>query len=468
MRRRPNILFILSDDQGAWALGSAGNGDIQTPNLDALAARGIRLGNFFCASPVCSPARATLLTGKIPSAHGVHDYVEGHAAGEGRLDFLEGQALVTESFAEHGYTTGIVGKWHLGASDRPRPGFHHWYVLEGGRSDYNKARLYRGTNPETVDGYLTDIFANEAIAFLESAAHTERPFFLSLNFTAPHKPWKGQHPREVERMYENCAFESCPQESPHPWLATRNGMAIAAEPDTRAALIGYFAAVTAMDEAIGRVLEELDLLEMREDTIVVFSSDNGFNCGHHGVWGKGNGTLPQNMYDSSVKVPMIVAQPNRIAGGLLLDQLLSAYDLPATLLDLAGIDPAPFEVGPGKSFASLLLSTREPANPRAVVVFDEYGPVRMIRTLEWKYVHRFPLGPNELYNLMEDPGEQRNRVDDPDDQAVVRELRIRLHEWFELHSEPGSDGRWLPVSGGGQSGLVSIDPLGAFSARQVD
>ncbi|MGN5734636.1 sulfatase-like hydrolase/transferase [Arthrobacter psychrochitiniphilus] len=202
----------------------------------------------------------------------------------------------------------------------PRARDLHWYGLEGGGSPYTGATMYRNGEREETTTYLTDAITEDAHAFLaregarrqESAAARPggvEPFFLAVNYTAPHKPWKGQHPKEFEDLYADCAFESCPQEEPHPWQPTVNGVAIGGEPDVRGALVGYFAAVSAMDAAIGRLMAHLQELGLREDTLVIFSSDNGFNCGHHGVWGKGNGTFPQNMYDSSVKVPAIFNWP---------------------------------------------------------------------------------------------------------------------------------------------------------------
>lgn len=270
----------------------------------------------------------------------------------------------------------------------------------------------------------------------------------------------GAHPREVTALYDDCAFSSCPQEPPHPWLVQNGGVPVAAEPDIHAALVGYFAAVTAMDTAIGRVLERLESLGVRETTIVVFTSDNGFNCGQHGIWGKGNGTFPVNLYDSSVKVPLIVDHPGSARRGVA-DELVSAYDLPATLLELAGLPVAPFADGPGSSFAGAVHgATIDPR--RAVVVFDEYGPARMIRTEWWKYVHRYPFGPHELYDLANDPLERRNLITTLDYETRAAELRTLLHDWFSRHADPRFDGSALPVSGGGQTAPLAKDPLGAF------
>ncbi|MDO5753001.1 sulfatase-like hydrolase/transferase [Arthrobacter sp.] len=474
----PNIVFILSDDQGPWALGCAGNEEIHTPVLDALAADGTRLENFFCVSPVCSPARASLMTGQIPSRHGVHDYLTGVEVGAQAPDYLAGQAIFTDILADHGYRMGLSGKWHLGANDAPRKGFVHWYGLEGGGSPYLGATMYRNGAREEVTDYLTDIITDDAHAFLDREAAREEPFFLAVNYTAPHKPWKGQHPREFEDLYADCPFDSCPQEEPHPWQPTVNGVAIGGEPDVRAALVGYFAAVSAMDSAIGGLLAHLEKLGIAENTLVIFSSDNGFNCGHHGVWGKGNGTFPQNMYDSSVKVPAIFHWPGYIAAGRVRGELFSAYDVPATILELAGLDPAPFETGPGTSFAALLQAPDGTAEAteraeNAVVVYDEYGPVRMIRTRSHKYVHRYPHGPHELYDLVADPGERHNLMDDGGVHPALVGLRSRMAGWFSQHGVPEFDGAALPVAGAGQhSPLHSAaglpDPLGAFTGPNWD
>lgn len=455
-----NVLLIVSDDQGPWALGCAGNAEIQTPVLDSLAAEGVRLDRYFCASPVCSPARASMLTAHIPSRHGVHDYLDGAHAGQGSVDYLADVPTLTDVLADAGYRCGLSGKWHLGASDRPRSGFVHWFCLEAGGTPYNQAEFFRGEQRVSVDGYVTDVIADDAIAFLESDQEADSPFFLSVNFTAPHKPFAGQHPQRFTELYRDCAFETCPQGAPHPWQPIVDGAPIGGERDTREALIGYFAAVTAMDEAIGRILNRLDELGLANTTTVVFTSDNGFNAGHHGIWGKGNGTSPVNMFDESVLVPLIIRDKD-LPSGTVQSQLVSAYSLAPTLLELAGLDHSALETGPGRSFAALLRGEVSESES-AVVVHDEYGPVRMIRTDAWKYVHRYPHGPHELYDLVADSGETTNLVHVPDAAPHLRSLRRDMQRWFLEHADPAHDGAALPVSGGGQTAPLADDPLSAF------
>jgi arylsulfatase A-like enzyme len=265
----------------------------------------------------------------------------------------------------------------------------------------------------------------------------------------------------------DCAFESCPQEPPHPFTAHGNPATDEGFRRPRESLTGYFAATTAMDAGIGRVLDALRKLGLDRSTLVIFMSDNGMNCGHHGIWGKGNGTRPQNMYDTSVKVPCLFSQPGRIRPAVS-DALLSAYDVFPTLVDYLGLADGRSRRGPGRSFRPLLEEGLAP-EARDVVVYDEYGPVRMVRTREWKYVHRYPDGPNEVYDLLRDPGERDNLVLQPAMRATVAMLRARLETWFAEHVDPALDGAHKRITGCGQLGLVppAGDAREAFAADPI-
>ena len=464
---RPNVVFILTDDQGCWAMGCAGNPEIRTPNLDRLAREGIRFENFFCTSPVCSPSRASFLTGRIPSQHGVHDWIAGGNEVDG-IEYLEGQPGYTDILAANGYTCGISGKWHLGDSLNPQKSFSHWFIHPRGGGAYMNGEMIRHGDVIRVPGYLTDAITDDALGFAEVHADGDQPFYLSLHYTAPHSPWIDQHPQDIVDSYDDCAFESCPQEPLHPGMAfydfqfskhvvDRHGNDI----PVREYLKGYFAAVTAMDASVGRVLTRLDELGLRKNTLVFFTSDNGFNCGHHGIWGKGSATFPLNMYDTSVKVPAIASHPGRIPEGQVCEALLSGYDFMPTLLEYLGL-PNP-EAGklPGRSFAPLLMG-RENEGHDHVVVYDEYGPTRMVRTKDWKYVHRYPYGPHELYDLANDPGERINLLTDErllaqvegDRDEIVVSLKARLEEWFAQYVDPMLDGTREAVGGRGQINLA--------------
>jgi len=456
----PNLLIIMSDDQGAWAMGCAGNPEIRTPHLDRLAAEGIRFRNFFCASPVCSPARASFLTGRIPSQHGIHDWlklgnieVEEGVTWSGRdrpIEYLQGLTGFTDILARHGYVCGLSGKWHLGASGKPQKGHSYWVTHSLGGDSYVRYYVFENS-PELVlkTQYVTDYFTDRALEFLDTYGRGPQPFCLSLHYTAPHSPWdRSNHPADLFDSYADCPFDSIPSEPPHPWGGWDP------EPSQRkATLQGYFAAVTAMDAAIGRVRQKLADLGIDRDTILVFTSDNGMNMGHHGICGKGNGTFPLNMYDTSVKVPFIVSCPGRLPAGVVNDGLYSHYDFLPTLLDYLGFENPEAAILPGRSFAPVWRGEDDPGREN-VVVYDEYGPVRMIRSREWKYIHRYPYGPHELYSLQEDPEEKHNRLEDPGCQGFLTELRGQLDEWFTGYADPRRDGVKEAVRGRGQIDVV--------------
>lgn len=479
---RPNILFILTDDQGAWALGCAGNPEIQTPNLDRLAAGGIRFDNFFCASPVCSPARASILTGRIPSQHGIHDWLYkgnlaraeaesraapgdgvnrmgGFFAGDDRaIEYLAGLRGYSDYLAESGYACGMVGKWHLGDSLRPQKGFSFWRVIPYGGSDYNHSAWIVDGELREDSGYITDTITAQALEFLDSRVGQSAPFYLSVHYTAPHSPWEaGQHPPELTGLYAGCPFETCPT-SPelHPWQI--NSAPRGRGERRRELLTGYYAAISGVDRGVGRLLARLEDLGLRENTLVIFSGDNGMNMGHHGIWGKGNGTFPMNLYDTSIKVPFLMSQPGRLPAGWVDGHLLSHYDLFPTLLDYLEI-PHREENLPGTSFSPLLRGLGLPGRDH-VVVFDEYGPVRCIRTREWKYIHRYPYGPHELYDLVNDPGEERNLAEDPARAGRAAEMRAGLEDWFLRYTDPALDGVREAVTGKGQIEQVGIAGAG--------
>ena len=452
MENQPNVIFILTDDQGPWAAGCCGNDEIRTPYIDQLAAEGTRFNNFFCTSPVCSPARASLMTGRIPSAHGVHDHLrKGHMPPKPQ-QYLEGLTCYTDVLAENNYTAGFTGKWHLGDCLTPQHGFSHWFAMPTGGSKYNNARMIRNRQVQKEPGYLTDVLTDDALDFI--SANQEGPFYLSVNYNAPHSPFSG-HPQDIVDSYNDTPFKTCPQEPIHPWARRRTKPHMG----NRKSLQGYFAAITALDLNVGRIIDRLDELGIRENTLIVFSSDNGYSCGHHGFWHKGNGTFPLNMYDNSVKVPFIMSQPGKIPEGRVNEAMVSQYDFMPTLLDYLGLPDPNDDMSPGRSFVSALSGETNDAQDR-IVVFDEYGPVRMIRTQEWKYVHRYPYGPHELYDLVTDPDERKNLIDDKSRKALIRDMRRQMGEWFERYVIPQLDGARFPVAGTGQVAKIENEKYG--------
>ena len=458
---RPNLLVIVSDDQGPWAMGCAGNAELQTPTLDQLAAEGTRFDRFFCASPVCSPARASLLTGRMPSAHGVHDWIRGEAYGlvdDRNVNYLAGLTTTPEVLAEAGWTCGYSGKWHLGTGREPAAGFDFWYAHRTGDGPYFGAPVWRDGQRRSEPRYLTEAITEEALSFLAGPGAGDAPFYLAVNYTAPHSPWVGQHPQRWLDLYADCDFASCPQEPAHPWFSWEPGPVSEAMRDPRPSLQGYFAAISAMDAGIAALLARLDADGLRESTVVVFTSDNGFSCGHAGIWGKGNATWPLNLWENSVRVPAILRWPGQIPAGVVRDTLVSACDLHPTLLDFAGLDPPADPYAAGQSVAGMLRGDGTANERETVFVFDEYGGTRMVRSASWKYVLRAGEGPTELYDLDTDPLERRNLADDASSRSTASDLEAALRDWFTGHAQPGRDAWDRPVSGRGQ-----LQPAGAGS-----
>jgi arylsulfatase A-like enzyme len=471
---RPNIIFILTDDQGAWAMGCAGNSEIRTPTLDRLAETGTRFENFFCTTPVCSPARASLLTGRIPSQHGVHDWLRAgnstadHESPEqgALIEYLKDCRGYTDDLAAAGYECGMSGKWHMGDSHHAQKGFKFWEVHARGGGPYYGAPMIRNGEVYKEPRYVTDVITDNALRFLEQQKDGEKPFYLSVHYTAPHTPWtRENHPPELYDSYRlGCDFESVPWGLEPPEWVKDLSIPVKDEKKRRTCLSGYFTAVTAMDSNVGRILEWLEEHDLRGNTLIVFTADNGMNMGHHGVFGKGNATWPLNMWEESVKVPFIVSRPGSVPEGVVRSELLSQYDFMPTLLDYAGVGAAEPDGLPGRSFAPLLRGEEQNGHDR-VVVFDEYGPVRMIRTREWKYVHRYPDGPHELYDLTNDPGETRNLVSDHEHQGRVDEMRESLKDWFARYVNPEIDGTREGVTGLGQLGWAGKGEGAYFERR---
>lgn len=465
MKKQPNIVFILTDDQGAWAMHCAGNEEIITPSLDRLASRGVRFSHFFCSSPVCSPARASVMTGKMPSAHGVHDWIAGgnmdtaafpEAAGHEHfrmpdqgIDYLEGQKTYVEYLAEAGYRCALSGKWHLGNNPCRKQGFSRWFTIGTGGCRYYHGDTFENGRFINETQYITDVITNKALEYLEELGQGDAPFYLSVHYTAPHSPWEAQeHKPEYLKLYETCAFSSVPEEPIHPWQIKT--CPIGDTPDKRREnLTGYFAAITAMDAGVGKILDYLDNTGISEDTVVIFTSDNGMNMGHHGVWGKGNGTYPPNMYDSSVKVPFLLYAPFLKDRGIVTERAAGQCDIFPTLLELAGCRYRPEEQQPGRSLVPFLKG-EEGEEEEDIFICDEYGFVRMLRTKKEKLVIRYPQGPDAFYDLETDPEERDNRIGDKRYAERIGVMRGQLEEWFAVYCRAPFSGKELPVTGRGQ------------------
>lgn len=419
--RKTNVVFFLTDDHGAWAMSPGGCAGMHTPSLAALARDGARFERAYAATPVCSPSRLTYLTGRLPSSHGVHDaLVIQDLVGPNRKRFLQGQVTYSELLAGNGYTVGLSGKWHMGDDENPHAGFSYWCTIPGGGSTYRDPEFIQNGARVKTKGFKTDLVTDFALEFIH--ANRDRPFFLYVPFFAPHTPF-GYQPEAYRRPYADSSFGCFPEGPRHPqrrWSFDRfHG--------NRETKLAYSALVTGADHNIGRVLKRLEELGLREDTLVIFSADQGWNAGHHGVWGKGNATIPFNMYEESIRVPLIWNHPGRIAAGQVLSPMVSSYDFFPTILDYLDISAVPDPTRVGRSYAGYLRGV--PPEARAELFF-EYCYTRAIRTGNLKYVERGDDWPSELFDVEADPGETVNVIGDRSRREDLAELRGKLRSFF--------------------------------------
>ncbi|MEU5060249.1 MULTISPECIES: sulfatase-like hydrolase/transferase [unclassified Streptomyces] len=433
-----NILVFLTDDHAQWAAGCYGNSEVQTPNLDHLAETGVIFDNAYTPSPVCSPARASLFTGRLPSQHGVHDYLAEADPEVRSTAWLADELLISEILQEQGYATGLSGKWHLGHGERPARGFDFWYSRSAPVSEAEGYHTpWQRTEP-AEKRYDRHAITDRAIEFLRNTDE-DKPFFLLIGHLATHSPWTGAPERLVNR-YRRATFRDIPKDVTHPFGRLRSESLYPTRNDPHEALAQYYATVTDIDEQVGRVLDELDSLDVRDDTLVIYTSDHGLNMGHHGIWGKGNGTLPYNVVDESIRVPLIVNHPKTILGGQRRRENVSHVDTFQTLLDSASVSvpEVPSTPYPGRSYRDALLGG--PLPDARDLVFAEYGNLRMVRSDRFKLVRRFPDGPHEMFDLHGDPRETVNVIDNPELHEQRDTLDEALTGYFTAHEEPGRAG----------------------------
>ncbi len=426
---QPNVVLIVTDNQGAWTLGCYGNPDIKTPNVDRMAAEGVRFSEAFSCNPVCSPTRATLLSGLMPSQHGVHNYLNA------QYDTLEEFDTLPEILSGAGYTCGVVGKWHLGPFDHPgQEGFDHWVVKQGGHtpSFYKTQVIDDSGKQQQIDPHITPFWTQHAVRFIEK--NKDRPFFLYLAYNGPyglHGCIKGEPKNRHAATYAGNEMKSYPREPMHPWLRTNREHI-----GNVSSMRNYASQVSLVDDGVGEVLATLQQLGLDGNTLVIFTADQGMAGGHGGFWGMGDHTRPRTLYDWTLHIPLIVRQPGKVAAGRTVDRLVANYDILPSLLNQVGLANRIPEKprGPGRDFSPLLRG--EPTEWEDVT-FAEYGAhARMVRTDRWKYIERMDEGPRQLFDLAADPDEKTNLDGDSEQGEIQAALQQQLHEFFTTYSDP--------------------------------
>ena len=316
---RPNVIFILTDNHGAWTMGCYGNPDIQTPHVDRMAENGVRFVNAFCNNAVCSPTRATYLSGLMPSQHGVHNFLHGGRlqTGEGEMrNTLEEFTTLPEILKEAGYACGLVGKWHLGNNLVPNEGLDDYWVTmpHGGTATFHGAKVIENGEIRTEETYLTDFWTRHALTFLDQqgpkAKAGEQPFFLYLAYNGPYGLSRYQLEPSGNRwteFYADKAMPSFPRGVIHPWEF--NNREYFGNPTS---IRRYGEELSAVDDGVGAVLQKLAELGIEKDTLVIFAADQGWAGGQQGLWGMGDHTRPVNAREYSMRIPFIFYQPERL------------------------------------------------------------------------------------------------------------------------------------------------------------
>ena len=424
---RPNILFILTDDQAPYAVRAAGDERFITPNIDRIFHEGAHLTNAFVISPVCSPSRAELMTSRYGSELGILDWINPSA--EPELGLPADIPTWPQYLQKAGYRTALVGKWHLGALDEQHPtkfGYEYFMgIRTGGCPPKDPVLELPDGRTEKVEGYTCDILTDHAMSYLDR--HQEESFAVSLHFRAPHAAWLPVRPEDW------APFENLDPKIPNPNY-----------PNLDVALVKkrtreYLAAVKSIDRNVGRLLAQLEKLELDDNTIVIFTSDHGYNLGEHGVWYKGNAIRaltenpPQqwdkipakrrpNLWDSSLRVPAAVRWPEVIEAGTVVDESVTNLDWFPTLLAMAGVEIPKNQNLRGWN-RSLVLQKKNFGSSAFKGFYIEYSmrhgattDMRGWRSLKWKYMIDFANpGREELYDLTEDPDETTNlaKSEDP-------------------------------------------------------
>ncbi len=447
---RPNILFIMSDDHAAHAISTYGSVINETPNIDRIASEGARFDNVFCGNAICAPSRATILAG-------THSHVNGVLTLSDRFD--GSQVTFPKLMQAAGYQTAIFGKWHLGHGGEADPtGFDAWSVLPG-QGDYHDPTFFVQGEEQRFDGYVTDLITDFSLDWLEHR-DPDRPFMLMTHHKAPHRPWEPDDKHAA--MYDDIDIPL-----PETWdddYATRPAAEAAlmrvgrdmtftdlkAEPPAHLSdeearhwayqryIKDYLRCVAAVDDNIGRMLDWLDANDLADNTIVIYTSDQGFFLGDHGWYDK------RFMYEESLRMPFVMRYPREVAPGSVVDAMVSNIDFAPTFLDHAGLDVP--GVMQGVSFREVAGGQvpeewQDSIYYRYWMHLEHHGVAAHygVRTATHKLIYYYgeALGTTgsidrdtepywELFDLQADPNELNNIHGGPEVSGVQAELHAEL------------------------------------------
>ncbi|MGH9323125.1 MAG: sulfatase family protein [Vicinamibacteria bacterium] len=434
---RPNFLVVVVDDLRWDDAGAYGHPFVQTPNIDRIAREGALFRNAFATTPLCSPSRATILTGLYSHHHGIVDNTNRSA----RSHELE---TFPARLHEAGYETAFLGKWHMGNDETRRPGFDYWVSMKG-QGEAVDPMLHENGTSRRVEGYVTDILTDRAVEFLSK--RREKPFVLFLAHKALH-PNVVQHDDGSTSSIGEGGF--VPAERHRGLYASDEisrrpsyAMAPAGKPALERAIDGLpplgpetvtpdetirdrLRMLQAVDESLGRLLESLEAAGTLDETVVVVTSDHGYFYGEHGLSAE-----RRLAYEETIRIPLLIRYPSRLRAGAEIEPIALTLDLAPTFLDLAGVEHAPLD---GRSLAPLFAG--RPEDWRREFSIEYYSDTvfprivnmgyRAVRTERYKYIRYLELeGMDELYDLETDPYEMTNLIGSPEHEALREELSQR-------------------------------------------
>jgi N-acetylglucosamine-6-sulfatase len=449
---RPNVVFVLSDDHRYDFMGFMPSAPefLETPHMDRMAREGAHLANAFVSTSLCSPSRASILTGQ---------YMHRHRVVDNQRPVPKGTVFFPTYLQGAGYTTAFVGKWHMGHEhDDPRPGFDHWVSFRGQGTYFDPVLNINGRR-EQQEGYTTDILTSEALAWLKTGRDNNKPFFLYLSFKAVHYPFqpaKRHHGRyegkPIDYPETMANTERNYQTQPH-WVRERRYSIHGIDhmetgpfdkdpvPDFDDLYYRFCETVHGLDENLGRVLDYLDQQGLSKNTLVIYMGDNGFALGEHGFYDK------RDAFELSIRVPMLAYAPGRIAPGTRVTEMVQNIDVAPTILAAAGLKPPAAARMDGESFLPLLKGQSVPWRDHILYEyhwewnFPATPTTFAIRTDRYKYIFYHGVWDHDgLYDLDIDPHERHNLIKVPSYQQRAAQMKKQLFDELEA-----SGGLVLPV-----------------------
>ena len=442
-RKPRNVIFILSDDHRYDFMGFLNKPKfLETLNMDRMAREGAYIKNATVSTALCSPSRASILTGQYAHKHGVVD---------NNTSVPEGTRFFTQDLQKAGWKTAFMGKWHMGgASDEPRPGFDKWISFRGQGVYFNPTFNIDGEQVKR-EGHVSDLLTDYALEWLKNDCNPDKPFMLYLSHKAVHamfEPAKRHLGRyeNVELEYpKSMAYTEENYKGKPDWVRQQRNSwhgvdyMYHGQMDFDTFYRRYCETLLSVDESIGRVIKYLEDNNLAEDTLVMYMGDNGFVFGEHGLIDK------RHMYEESMRVPFLAWCPGMIKPASVIEELIQNIDIAPTILDVAGLE-IPDRMD-GKSFLPILQGKKIPWRDAAFYEyywernFPHTPTTHGVRTDRYKYIHYHGIWDiDELYDLENDPEEMKNLIDSPEHQKLIKQLNNRMFDWLEK-----TDGMLIPL-----------------------